>query len=219
MKFLYSFSFFILICGCSYSTHTTRSIQSYLVDITSDFFQTLSEEGTIARAHFTIFLPEKALHIRRRQEFRENLERELTSRAGDISMSYQRSAERVFFLPPGFFKNKSGIDENNMHSVSLVQEFLNGTRLGWISINSYWSQLNHMLSSGNANFINNLPGSLRADMSNPLKYILRVDVSYDEELGMTIHRHKIHFQLFEIGKERCFFEKSYPVILTAKIVP
>ena len=64
-----------------------------------------------------------------------------------------------------------------------------------------------------------LPDSLRADLSNPLKYVLRVEAIYQNADSLVAHRHLLRFSLLEIGSERVFYAKDYPIVLSAKITP
>lgn len=209
------------LAGCSsvQQGEAARPLNAHLADIATAFFDDLSERGTVARANFALFIPDGAVHRRYIREFRESLERNIRQASPVANLNYQASAERVFFLPEQRPQNwrTPPASGNAASGQALAAEFQNGTRVGWTILHSYWGELNHLLYSGDAAFIDSLPESLRADLVNPLHYVLRVDVSYEKAMGLTVHRHLIGFSLVEIGTEKFFYSRSFPVILSAKI--
>jgi hypothetical protein len=180
------------------------------------FFSELEGQGTMARAGFALFVPEGTVHRRRIKEFRENLDAGVRRAAPIANLTYQAGADRVFFLGEQSADHWKTPEGGGAPEV-LAREFLNGTPTGWTILHAYWGQLNHLLLSGDAAFLHSLPGSLRADLAEPLVYVLRVDVAYEEERGVTTHAHRIDFHLVETGTERPVCSRSYPLVLSARI--
>jgi hypothetical protein len=128
-------------------------------------------------------------------------------------MQYNASADRVFFLSrhkaPGWEIPDGGGASGDI----LSREFRNGTQAGWTILHAFWGQFNRLLI-GDDSWIQNLPESVRADLSHPLGYVIRAGVSLDSSPNRITHVHSLHLDLVEVGSERTVFSGSYPVVLS-----
>lgn len=217
VKILSILAIMLYLTGCRISSSEEedvlagrRSLPAQLLAMSRQFFGEVARYGTVAQSYYTLFIPENSVHPRYLLEFRETLERSLRRASAQAGLLYQASAEKVFFLSrhdlPGW-QSPSDAD-----AAVLASEFRNGTSTGWTVFHAFWSQY-HRLSIGNNAWVQNLPESVRADLSSPLKYVLRVSVFPEDNPNLTTYVHKVCFDLVEVGRERVIFSQDYPVTL------
>ncbi|HNZ66891.1 MAG: hypothetical protein KBC30_07535 [Planctomycetes bacterium] len=201
---------YILLCcliSCSsFNNSSSFSLQEQTKEIFADF---LSQQFLRAQSNFALFIPQNAVHHRYRENFKKTIQQELEWAAQEVNMKFQGSPDKIFFLP---------LDSVKQDSSLLSKEFNLGTKLGWTSLHAYWGQFQTLIYA-KSDVIQNLPSSLRSDLANPLDYVLKVNVSYTKEHGLSSHEHRMNCSFFEIGSEKLLFSKDYVLNLTAKITP
>ena len=200
--------------GCSTPTEDVpRGLGAQLRATSARFFEVVRAEGVAAQSNFALFVPEGTVNRRHLERFRSDLEASLHGSAGLSALTFNGAADRVFFLstyrPEGW---TTPTDQEHPADV-LAGEFYRGTREGWTAFHAYWDQFNRLLI-GDTAWIQALPDSVRADLSHPVKYVLRVSLSLDESPNLTTFRHTIVYDLLEVGKERLVVQSSSPLILT-----
>ena len=190
-----------------------RSLSVQLDEAATAFFDTVALSPTTAQAYFTLFLPKGRVNKRYLEDFRTQMESALRKSSGVASMHFNATAERVFFLSehkaPGWEDPGGGKRTGEV----CASAFRQGTREGWTILHAFWSQYNRLLI-GDDTWIQNLPESVRADLSQPLKYVVRVDVSMNSNPTLTMFIHQLTFELVEVGKERNVIAQTYPLVLT-----
>jgi hypothetical protein len=195
--------------SCASTPKKNYSVSLQINDHSQNYFQQLAKQGTVARAYYTLFIPETSINKRHMLEFRRILENSIRRFDQQSNVNFNSSADKVFFL------SKHNIDGWNPPSgdseATLANEFFCGSDAGWKIFNTYWSQLNRLLI-GDANWIQKLPNSIRSDLSNPTTYILRVSVVLDNNPSLTEYIHSIQYDFVEVGTEKVIFSRSYPLI-------
>lgn len=207
-----------LFASCVSSDATQpRSLSVQLDEAAAAFFDTVALSPTTAQAYFALFLPEGMVNKRYLEDFRTQTESALRKTAGVASMHYNASAERVFFLSehkaPGWEDPGGGKWTGEI----CATEFRQGTREGWTILHAFWSQYNRLLI-GDDTWIQNLPESVRADLSQPLKYVVRVSVSMNTNPTLTMYIHQLTLEIVEVGKERNVIAQTYPLVLTYSLI-
>lgn len=200
--------------SCGSTTPGERQPLSVQVDrAAEDFFDDLAGKGTEAQSYVALFLPERAVNKRHLLRFREALENALRRAAPKAGMQYNASADRVFFMsehrPPGW-KDPAG---GGSSPAVLAREFKAGTPEGWTILHAFWSQYNRLLIGDDA-WIQGLPESIRADLSHPLRYVVRAWVSLESNPDVTTYIHALDLELVEVGMERTISSERYPLILS-----
>lgn len=208
----------ILIVSLAVSCKTGGAIESRPLSIQVDeaaeaFFLQAARNGASAQSCFTLFLPEGTVNKRYLKSFRGAVETSLRRASSSIGMHYNASADRVFFLsrhkPPGWERTMG----DGQSEAILAREFRNGTRAGWTILHAFWSQYNRLLI-GDDDWIQSLPDSVRADLSHPLRYVVRVGISLESNPNVTTFVHRITMALVEVGKERTLLSEHYPLVLS-----
>lgn len=219
MKRVMKSGFLVLIgvchlLGCSANDrYENRPLSIQIEEAADAFFDELASRGTVAQAYFTLFLPEQTVNRRYLLGFRSQVGQALRKAAPRASMHYNASADRVFFLsrhkPEGWKTPEGGHAPADV----LSKEFMSGTAAGWTVLNAFWSQFNRLLIGDDA-WIQNLPDSVRADLSHPLTYVVRAGVTLETAPDVTTYVHRLTLDLVEVGKEQCVFSGSYPLVLS-----
>ncbi|MBU0754118.1 MAG: hypothetical protein KJ645_03195 [Planctomycetes bacterium] len=194
-----------------------RPLESAILESTEAFFSDLMVQGSMAQSYFALFLPEQTVNKRYLLQFRESLERGLRTACAAASMHYNATADRVFFLSEHRAPDWETPQGGEKSAAVLADEFRRGTPAGWTILHAFWAQYNRLLV-GDSDWIQNLPESVRADLSHPLRYVVRVGVSLESSPDLATHIHRIHFALIEVGKEKAVFSGSYPLVLTFPLV-
>lgn|GEM_PF-2036315 len=200
-------------CSSAGPSSQGRTLTGELDGAAAAFFDDLAAQGVSAQAYYTLFVPENTVNRRHIVRFRSALERALRKTSVRANLQFNASADRVFFLsehkPEGWTTPQGG----RTASHELARQFKNGTAAGWTALHAFWGQVNRLLI-GDASWIQDLPDSIRADLSHPLTYVLRVSVWLDATPDAATAVHEITFDFVEVGKERTLFSKSYPLVLT-----
>ncbi|MEW6745723.1 MAG: hypothetical protein AB1486_23485 [Planctomycetota bacterium] len=203
-----------LLAGCAATPEPSpRPLGVQVREAAERFLNELSQQGVAAQSYYTLFLPEGVVNLRHRQSFRAALERGLRQAEAGTSLRFNASADRVFFLshsrPPGW----ETPGDLELPEEILARELHNGTPAGWTALHAYWAQVNRLLIGGDE-WIQALPDSIRADLTHPLRYVLRVSAPLDSNPDVTTFVHGLTFELVEVGKERSVQASTYPLILT-----
>ena len=190
-----------------------RPISTQMSEAGAAFFSDLSQQGTMARSYFTLFLPRDTVNKRHLVRFREELEQALSASAAKATMHYNASADRVFFLSKQKAEGWQPPANESRSGEVLADEFRKGTPAGWTILHAFWGQYNRLIIGDDA-WIQNLPESVRADLAHPLRYIVRVGVTLESSPNMATHVHRLQLALVEVGKEKVVFTGYYPLILS-----
>jgi hypothetical protein len=177
------------------------------------FFSDLAQQGTMAQSYFTLFLPEDTVNKRHLIRFREELEKGLSASAAKATMYYNASADRVFFLSKHKAEGWQPPANEARSGEVLSDEFRKGTPAGWTILHAFWGQYNRLIIGDDA-WIQNLPESIRADLSHPLRYVVKVGVTLESSPNMATHVHRLQLALVEVGKEKVVFTGYYPLVLS-----
>jgi hypothetical protein len=207
-----------LLVSCSSTAETQpRPLGVQLDEAAAAFFNTVALTPATAQSSFAFFLPEGTINKRYLQNFRTLAEDALRKSSGVASMHYNASAERVFFLSehkaPGWEDPGGGKWTGEV----CAREFQQGTREGWTILHAFWSQYNRLLI-GDDTWIQNLPESVRADLSQPLRYVVRVGVTMNSNPTLTLFIHQLTFELVEVGRERNMIAQTYPLVLSYSLL-
>jgi hypothetical protein len=216
--FLFGLLWAVPLCGCSATDHNEPGpMGPQLETCSASFFEQLVASGVPGQSYFALFLPEGTVNPRHLLRFRDGLEAALRKGSAPMGLQYNGSADRVFFLSrhkaPGW-ETPEGADQAGE---VLASEFLKGTRAGWTAIHAFWGQYNRLLI-GDSAWIQNLPESVRADLSHPLAYLVRVEVDLESQPNMTTFVHRLHLSLVEVGKEKSRFSATFPLVLTHSLL-
>lgn len=209
---------FILAIGCASAPEkkpARASLSEQLDDASAKFFTELKTSGAArAQSYFTLFVPDDAVHKRYRKDFLDALERSIGKNAASADLHYQASAEKALFwtkrTPKEEFKPPPGEPE------VLAREMRNGTTPGWTILHAFFGQYNRLLV-GDDEWIQSLPESVRADLSHPLSYVLRVRARETSAPDPVTHVHAIAFELIAVGGEEVVLAKDYEVTLTFRL--
>ena len=84
-------------------------------------------------------------------------------------------------------------------------------------MHAFWSQYNRLLIGDDA-WIQSLPASVRADLSHPLRYVVRISLVLVANPNVTTYIHNLNLELVEVGKERNIISQSYPLVLSYSLL-
>ena len=202
-----------LTAGCASTGGKARPLAPQLDEAATAFFADAAQAGTRAQAYFALFLPQGTVDGRHLVAFRDALEGALRRGGPGAGLQYNASADRIFFLSrhraPGW-DPPAGADDA---AETLARAFLLGTPEGWTAFHALWGQYNRLLIGDDA-WIQNLPDSIRADLSHPLSYLVRAEVVLTDNPDAVTFRHDLILSIVEVGKERTRFTGRYPLTLT-----
>lgn len=208
----------ILFTGCaSNDSGKSRPLPIQMQEVSEQFFEEVSRSGSAAQSYFTIFLPEGTINARHLLAFEKEAEKALRKAAAVATMHYNGSAERVFFLSKHKADGWEPPASADQSGEVMAAEFRRGSSEGWTILHAFWAQFNRLLI-GDATWIQHLPESIRADLSHPLRYVVRIGVAQEANPNMMTFVHKITFELIEVGKERTVYSGSYPLILSYSLL-
>ncbi|MHC4944489.1 MAG: hypothetical protein ACYTG7_15845 [Planctomycetota bacterium] len=190
-----------------------RPLALQMSDAGDAFFSDLAKQGTMAQSYFTLFLPQDTVNKRHLLRFREEMEKSLRASAMKATMHYNASADRVFFLSKHKAEGWQPPANEGRSGEVLADEFRKGTHAGWTILHAFWGQYNRLIIGDDA-WIQNLPESVRADLSHPLRYIVRVGVTLESSPNMATFVHRLQLSLVEVGKEKVVFTGYYPLVLS-----
>lgn len=207
----------VVLAGCASDAERgaatrPRSLSPQLETGLVALFARAKERGLGARTRFALFVPEEEVDRRQLKGFRDALEPAARRAGAEHGVQYLASAETVFFvsrradleLPP------------DVDGTVLANEFRRGTATGWTAMHTWWRQLNRLLV-GDRDWIQGLPESIRADLSTPLDYLVRVGVGAPQVSDGSVHDHDVTFELVAVGSEetrasaRCQIVLTYPL--------
>jgi len=206
-------------CSSAGEPAPARGLTAQLADGARVLFDELEGHGVRARSGFALFVSEGSVDPRHLQKFRRALEGGVRRAAADSSLRLMTSSDRVFFLsevrPPSWpAAEPDPVGAGGAGgAAALVTAFRNGTHEGWVAFHDYWSQYNR-LAIGDSAWLASLPASVRADLAQPVDYVLRVDVVLEESRGLAEFVHDVSLQLVEVGSERVVHARGFPVTLT-----
>lgn len=202
-------------CSATPEVERPRGLQPQITQAAEQFIDDLLELGVPGHSHFGLFVPEGAVNKRALRKFLRALENGFRQATGDTSLGLMTSADKVFLLsevkPEGWDSQLS-----RESAALLASEFRRGTHEGWVAFHTFWKQFNR-LAVGDRTWIDRLPDSIRADLAHKLEFILRVDVSLDENPSTTEYRHSLSLQFVEVGSERSLHAATYPITVTYSI--
>ncbi|MGE3164035.1 MAG: hypothetical protein AB7O52_03960 [Planctomycetota bacterium] len=199
-----------LLGGCASAPSRAPGLGAQLADSVNRFVGDLEQQGVPAQSHFAVFIPDGSVEKRHLVRFRDALHAAVREATSKTSLHFEASAERVFLLSE---VPVDGLDRGTVPGSTLANEFRRGTHEGWVAFNSYWSQFNR-LAIGDRRWIDALPDSVRGDLSNPLRFVLRVEVSPEANPSVTEFVHRLGLQWVEVGTERVWLARSYSLTLT-----
>ncbi|MFH1999868.1 MAG: hypothetical protein ABIK28_09315 [Planctomycetota bacterium] len=215
---LFFLSLISLSISCvSDNSGKARSLSIEMQEASDLFFAEVARSGSTAQSYFTLFLPEDTVNPRHWLAFRAEAEKALRKAASVATMHYNASAERVFFLSKHKAEGWNPPADESRSGELLATELRRGTAAGWTILHTFWGQFNRLLI-GDDRWIQNLPESVRADLSHPLRYVVRISVALESSPNMTTYIHRIGFELVEVGKERTVFSNSYPLVLSYPLI-
>ncbi|MHC4469542.1 MAG: hypothetical protein ACYS99_01135 [Planctomycetota bacterium] len=203
----------LLGCASSSAPPGGRGLRPQIKASADGFFKALETKGVRAHSHFAVFVPDGAVNIRHLKKFRRAVEDGVRAATADTSLSPVFSAAKVFLLSDQKAKDWDSADLGDEPGEVLAREWTNGTKAGWTAFHAYWAQFNR-LAIGDKTWIDGLPDSVRSDLSNPLTYVLVVNVHLDERRDATTYLHTLSLQLVEVGSERSLSSEDYPLELT-----
>ena len=219
--FLAAMALLILISmsvGCaSGNGGMARPLPIQMQELSELYFEEVSRSGSAAQSYFTTFLPEGTVNPRHLVAFEKEVVKSLRKAAGVATMHYNGSAERVFFLSKHKAEGWKPPADADQTGEMMAKELRQGTPEGWTILHAFWAQFNRLLI-GDATWIQHLPASVRADLSHPLTYVVRIGVAVESNPNLTTFIHRLTYELIEVGKERTIYSGSYPLILSYPLI-
>lgn len=196
--------------GCAGTPSRVPGLGAQLTVALREFVVELGRQGVPAQSYFAVFVPEGSVDKRHLMRFRDALNASIREAFSETSFQFQQSADRVFLLSD---VGVDGLEGLSVPGATLANEFHRGSHEGWVAFHSYWSQFNR-LAIGDRSWIDALPDSVRGDLSNPVKFILRVNVERESNPSVTEFVHRVGLQWVEVGTERVWLTDSFGLTLT-----
>ena len=209
MRFFIGLVCCIIFCSCTLQ----RSRTPLTIQIQKECCTFLQKIDNIpSSSYFTLFIPERTVEKKYIESFRTMLEKEIKYCIAQTNLKYHESPEKIFFLP-------SDIMPHEGSGKVLTREFYNGSRLGWLGMNAYWKVWNNILQKNKIDAVASVPQDLQKDLSEPLLYIISIEVAYIREITETEHEHSIRFDFFHIENEEKIGSYEAPLFLLYRLTP